>query len=61
MHLIHFDIKPANISFSGYYNRAVFLDFGLSEVIKEQKGIKTLTGFRGSFAFCSEAMLCLFC
>jgi serine/threonine protein kinase len=36
MHLlkiIHFDIKPSNIMFSKSYNKAVFIDFGISDLI----------------------------
>lgn len=54
--LIHFDIKPDNICFSPAFNRAVFIDFGLSEIVREAKGEKTETRFKGSMAYCSEAM-----
>lgn len=34
MHIVHLDIKPANIGFSNK-NGYVFVDFGLSKTIKE--------------------------
>jgi serine/threonine protein kinase len=54
--IIHFDIKPDNILFSPHFQKAVFIDFGLSEVIVEPLGFKTLVQFRGSPAYCSEEM-----
>jgi serine/threonine protein kinase len=33
--LIHFDIKPENICFSPYFQKYVFIDFGLHRIIKE--------------------------
>jgi serine/threonine protein kinase len=31
--IIHFDIKPENITYSPYYSKAVFIDFGFSDVV----------------------------
>ena len=53
LHFVHIDIKPANLMYSTYYRRPVFIDFGLSKLIPEEKGAKTLTHFTGSINFCS--------
>lgn len=34
-HIVHCDIKPENIMLSPYHKKIVFIDFGLSKVIKE--------------------------
>jgi len=52
--IIHFDIKPENIGYSRHFKKFVFLDLGLSKIIKESQGNKTLTKFRGSLYFCSN-------
>jgi serine/threonine protein kinase len=52
--IIHFDIKPDNFLFSPYFRRPVFIDFGLSEVIIEELGWKSLVKFRGSPGYCSD-------
>ena len=39
-HIIHFDIKPENIGYCKLLKKAVFLDFGLSSVVKEGIGYK---------------------
>jgi len=52
--IIHFDIKPENICFSSEYNKIVFIDFGLSEIVKEKCGYKTFVNFRGSPNFCGS-------
>jgi serine/threonine protein kinase len=31
--IIHKDIKPQNILYSNYYNRTIFIDFGISQTI----------------------------
>lgn len=51
---IHIDIKPSNISFSVIRNSHVFLDYGLSKLIKEKPGEKTETTFRGTISYCSD-------
>ena len=53
-HIVHQDIKPPNIMFSRRYNKTVFIDFGLSAIIEEPLGYKTLTNFVGSWNFCSQ-------
>jgi len=50
--IIHYDIKPDNICFSSEYNKIVFIDFGLSDIVKEGLGFKSLVSFRGSPQFC---------
>jgi serine/threonine protein kinase len=42
--------------FSPHFKKPVLIDFGFSEIIKEELGEKTLTNFRGSPAFCSDEM-----
>jgi hypothetical protein len=37
-HIVHLDIKPANIAYSNFYQKWIFLDFGFSEIIKENLG-----------------------
>lgn len=34
--VIHSDIKPPNVMFSPSYQKNVFLDFGVAEVINEE-------------------------
>jgi hypothetical protein len=36
--MVHLDIKPANIAYSNYFKKWVFLDFGFSEIIEENPG-----------------------
>ena len=38
INVIHFDIKPDNICFSEQAGKAVFIDFGLHEVVREEVG-----------------------
>lgn len=56
LNFIHFDIKPPNIAYSGLRAKHVFIDYGMSKLIKEKPGFKTRTGFKGTLAFCSEEM-----
>jgi len=51
VNLIHFDIKPSNLMVSTTYDKPVFIDFGLSNIIKEACGFKTLTHFRGTYEY----------
>jgi serine/threonine protein kinase len=55
--IIHADIKPENVAFSPKLGKAVFLDFGLSMIIKEKLGLKTNISFRGSPKYCCPEML----
>ena len=52
-HIVHFDIKPANI-FLDKYNRVKLGDFGLSEEFKP--GIKCLT-FRGTQSYAAPEVI----
>lgn len=53
---IHIDIKPENICFSRLLNKHVFIDFGLSKIIKENIGKKSKTKFAGTLSYCSDEM-----
>jgi serine/threonine protein kinase len=46
--LIHNDIKPENIMYSPSLKRLVIIDLGLSRIISEKIGLKTLTSFIGN-------------
>lgn len=54
LNFVHNDIKPDNMGWSIKKQKIVFLDFGISELIKESIGSKTFTGFKGSFFYCSQ-------
>ena len=54
--LVHLDIKVENIAFSRTQNRFVFIDFGLSRLIAQKRGHKTLTQFVGTLSYCSPEM-----
>lgn len=58
--IMHLDIKPDNIMFSNHFKKLVFIDFGFSEIIREEVGLKSLTGFRGTPSFVSPEMFKLF-
>jgi serine/threonine protein kinase len=45
---MHMDINPNNVMFSRSMQKIVFIDFGLSEIIKEDCGFETLTFYRGT-------------
>lgn len=49
LNFVHLDLKPENIAYSNFFNRWIFLDFGLSEMNKQNIGYSTLTGYVGSF------------
>lgn len=54
--LVHQDIKPENIMYSPSHKRLVFIDFGLSTLINEEIGMKTMTNFIGNIEHCSPQM-----
>jgi serine/threonine protein kinase len=54
------DIKPQNIMFSPSRKELVFIDFGLSAILKEGIGTKTKTTFVGTINYCSPEMKKLF-
>lgn len=51
---VHLDIKPDNIAFSDKLQKHVFIDFGLSSLIKQKRGEKSLTFFVGTLKYSSE-------
>ena len=55
--IVHSDITNFNFMFSRSQGKVVFIDFGLSKIIREEIGFKTYTSFRGTPTFVSEAML----
>lgn len=55
--VVHLDINPDNIMFSPYHKAAVFIDFGMSKVIAEEKGYKSLITFHGTPNYVSPEML----
>jgi serine/threonine protein kinase len=57
LNIIHFDIKPDNIVISGELDEPVFIDFGLSEIVKEDCGLKSFCAFRGTPNYCSPEMM----
>lgn len=54
LHIIHFDIKPPNIGFSSILHKPIFLDFGLSRIIKESPGTLKEIYFSGTVGYCSN-------
>lgn len=54
LHFIHYDIKPENIMYSASFRKIVFIDFGLSTLIRENIGEKSATMFVGTINFCSN-------
>ena len=59
LHIIHGDIKPDNVMFSPSLKKFVFVDFGVSRIIEEEKGEKTFTDYFGTPKYSSEEMLLL--
>jgi serine/threonine protein kinase len=57
LNIVHCDIKPDNIVISEELGEPLFIDFGLSEIIKESCGFKTLCAFRGTPNYCSPEMI----
>lgn len=41
---------------SDTFKKLVFIDFGLSEIIKQERGFKSLYSFRGTLEYASQAM-----
>ncbi len=56
-HLIHFDIKPENIVLCKKTGNPIFIDYGMSDFIKQTQGCKTYTYFRGCISFCLPEMI----
>lgn len=54
--ICHFDIKLDNIGWSSTFQKLVFLDFGMTEIIDVSQGYKKLITFRGTYNYCSAEM-----
>ncbi len=59
LRIVHCDIKPQNIAFSPHFGKVIFIDFGLTRIIKERVGEKTTTAFMGTYLYVSSAMKAL--
>jgi serine/threonine protein kinase len=59
-HIVHMDIKPMNIMFSPSKKELVLIDFGFSNIIKEEIGIKTESSFAGTLNYCSPEMKAIY-
>ena len=57
LHIIHGDIKPENVMFSPSLKKFVFVDYGVSRIIKEERGEKTFTHYFGTPNYSSQEML----
>lgn len=49
-----------NICFSLAFSSLVFIDFGMSRIVKEEFGFKSLTKYRGTLSHCGDEMTNLF-
>jgi serine/threonine protein kinase len=58
--VVHCDIKPSNIMYSRCYGKNVLIDFGVSDVINQEWGEKTLVSFRGTYEYCGQEIKDLF-
>lgn len=56
LNIIHGDIKPQNLMWSPKHKKNIFIDFGLSMLLAEKVGEKTLTHFFGTFGHSSPEM-----
>jgi serine/threonine protein kinase len=54
--ICHMDISPKNIMYSSTFKKWVFIDFGLSKMVKENIDKKTYTNFCGTCEYCSKEM-----
>jgi serine/threonine protein kinase len=57
--IVHTDVKPENVVWSESRQCAVFIDFGFSEAIREPRGQKTRSIFKGTPNYASPPMLAL--
>jgi serine/threonine protein kinase len=53
LQLCHLDIKPENIAWSPYFNKFIFIDFGLSKYVNGPIGTKSKINFIGTFKYAS--------
>jgi serine/threonine protein kinase len=58
--ICHMDASPKNIMYSPTFDKWVFIDFGLSKMVKENIDEKSFTAFCGTYVFCSSDMALLF-
>jgi serine/threonine protein kinase len=58
--ICHMDISQKNIMYSLTFKKWVFIDFGLSRIVKENPDEKSYTGFCGTYAYCDKDMQVLF-
>ena len=56
LHLVHGDIKPANVLYSRGLKKLVLIDFGLARFVREKPDQKTETYFRGTPNYVGEEM-----
>lgn len=56
INFVHIDIKPGNVAYSGILQKHVFIDFGISKIIKQKPGEKTQIKFSGTLSYCSDEM-----
>lgn len=54
LNMVHSDIKETNIGYSPNFKKYVFIDFGISSILPEHLGEKSMTYFKGSYNYCSE-------
>lgn len=51
--IIHKDIKPSNVAYSPSLKNFVFIDFGVSECVKERPGDQTVAFREGTYTYMS--------
>ena len=56
LNICHGDIKSQNVMWSNEKNKMIFIDFGLSRIVKENIGETTVTRFVGTFCNVSPQM-----
>jgi serine/threonine protein kinase len=56
-HLLHIDIKNENSGYSPQLKKFVLIDYGLSEIVREEIGQRSSITYRGSVGFSSPEML----
>lgn len=52
--IIHKDIKPSNVAYSPSLKNFVFIDFGVSECVKERPGDQTVAFREGTYTYMSS-------